>query len=312
MITIDSLCVDIVEGHLTDINCTVDSLKSQLDLLQTKSDVLLHIVETSNDSVANQLSSASVFLTVISIIFAIGGVLLGIYFNKKKKEIDAIAKTVEESRQRVDEISATTVALDKQIHSSIKDLYQQLRIEETNTLLDRLILEPNDIGNLIHLLLARDLDDAGFNKLREAYLKLLCEPDPDEQLPQDGRYIKLRPTHLEDYSLLFFQHYCYQAIKDDKIRPELVKGFENNCKKAFKRDIIKTTIDLCKALSEETSSFNKNVVLLAYIKALNNSKHKDLPDLKNILEQNITPKSLLQDVLEQCKNDGIEISLFKE
>ena len=157
-------------------------------------------------------------------------------------------------------------------------------------------------------MLARDLDEEGFAKVREAYLKLVDEPE--EELDEGMGFIRVGASSSEDYILIFFQHYCNQAVKDDLIRPELVKGFAENSNKAFKRDIIKSTIDLCRALSDETSTFNKEEVLTAYLKALNGCKHKNLEELRNILEQNITPQALLEKAKEQCTKDGVYLSLF--
>lgn len=305
---IDSIWVSTAERQLLDLHNSVDSLQFQLLSLQTKSDLLSGIIETSNDSIANQLSAANNLLALVAIVIAVGGTILGIYIGKKKLEVEEMVKTVEEKKKTVDAIADTTKSLDEQINSNVKGLYQQLRKEETNALLDRLLIEPEDISNLIRLLLARDLDEEGFAKLREAYLKLEAEPEVAQE--EEPGFIRIGVSSKEEYMILFFQHFCYQSIKDDQIRPSLVNFFHECCNIAFKRDIIKTTIDICKALSEETSTFNKEEVLTAYLKALNGCKHRDLEELKNILEQNIRPQSLLEKAKEQCTKDGEYLSIF--
>lgn len=308
MNNLDSLFICTTERQLSDVSNTVDSLQCQLGVMQDRYDVVMGIVETSNDSISNQLSAASILLAVIAIAIAVVGGVLGSYIRKKKLEIDMIAATIEEKKKTIDTVAVATEKLDKQIKGNLGELYLQLRNEETKAILDRLVLEPRDIGNLIKLLLARDLEEDGYAKVREAYLKLEQEP---EEKPKDGlMYVKIGATSEESYNLLFFQHFCYQAIKDDEIRPTLVKGFKNSCQKAFKRDMIKTTIDLCKALSEKTASFNKEEVLIEYLKAINSSKHKSLVDLKNILEQNLMPLTLLENAKEKCKEDGVYLELF--
>lgn len=301
---IDSLWVYSTESQLYGMQNTIDSLQSELTMFQTKTDMLTGIIETSNDSIANQLSAANNLLAFIAIALTIGGAIIGFYIRRKKLEVEGMVNMVDEKKKIIDEIAKTTKELDEQINSNVQELYQKLRKEETNALLDRLVLEPRDISNLIRLLLARDLDEDGFAKVREAYLKL--EEEHKEELDSEMDF----ESNSEEYILIFFQHYCYQAVKDDVIRPELVNGFAENSNNAFQRDIIKTTIDLCRALTDETSTFNKEDVLTAYLKALNGCKHKNLEELRNILEQNITPQSLLEKAKEQCTKDGVYLSLF--
>ena len=67
---------------------------------------------------------------------------------------------------------------------------------------------------------------------------------------------------------------------------------------------------MCQALSDNNVSFNKKEILVAYLKALNTTKHKNYAVLKDILEQKIMPKSLLEEAKEQCKTDKIDLKLF--
>jgi len=297
MVINDSLWIVATDKQVCDLGCIVDSLQFQLNIVQEKNDMLLDIIGQSNGSIANQLSILNIILAVIALAVAVVGGIVSFYIRKKKNEVDKMLKMVEEKKKTLDEIAATTKELDNQIKNNIKDLYKKLRKEETNTLLDRLIVEPQDISNLLDLLLARDLEDGGFIKIREAYLKL--EAEFQEHIEEKDSYL-----------LLLFQHYCYQSVKDDRIRPKLVEVFARNCQCAFKRDIIKSTIDLCKTLTEETSTFNKEDVLTAYLIALNSSQHKNLKELKNIFVQNIIPQTLLQHAIERCTNDGVYLSLF--
>ena len=309
MNAIDSIWVSSTEGKLSDLSSTVDSLKCQLNTLQANNDYLSGIMETANDSVANQLSAASYLLAIIAIVIMIVGGILGYYISKKKKQIDLIAATIDDKEKTIEKVSEATKELDKLIKGNLGELYKKLRNEETKALLDRLVLEPRDIGNLIQPLLARELDEKGFSKLREAFFKLKNESEDDK--PEEGvRYLKLRASAYEDYNLLFFQHYSYQALKDDKVRPDLVNGFNDNCQKAFKRDLIKTTIDICKALDEDVSTFNKEEVLTAYLKALNKCKYRRLEDLRNIFEQNITKLEILKKAIEKCTAEGVYLEMF--
>lgn len=306
MNNIDSIWVQTMNTRIDGLINNVDSLQSSTDLLQTHTEMLSSIIEASNDSIGNQLAAIDVLLALVAVLVGVASIILGVYISRKKQEIEAIANTVTKKKILVDEIANTTKKLDEQIHNGMKDLYQQLRKEETNALLDRLVYEPMDVSNLCQLLLARDIDDNGYFKIREAYITLISPRDVVNQ----EEYEAIIEPYIHDYLILFFQHYCYNALKDDKICSDLVKEFETMCNCAFKRDIIKSTIDLCRAVSEENSAFNKLEVLTEYLKAINNSKHKNLEDLKNILEQNIRPVPLLQNAIKQCKDDAVYLELF--
>lgn len=320
MQAIDSTWMEVTMIQIDDIRNSVDSLQCNLSSLQGKTDLLYSIVGTSNESISNQLTAAGILLALVAIIVAIVGVVLGISIERKRRSVERIAAMVDEKKKTIDEIAETTRDLDRQIHSNLKGLYKDLREEETNAYLDRLILEPGDITNLLELLLSRELSNSGFSKVREAFLKMLSthelaekqDKEPDSSAKEDSEfdefYVGFR--YEQSYLLLLFQHYCYQSIKDDTIRPLLVDSFFNNCQHAFKRDIIKTTIDLCRVLSEEDSTFNKIDVLTTYLKAINMSVFNRLEDLRNIFEQNLSPSTLLENAIAQCEKDGVYLKLF--
>lgn len=300
----DSIWAKAIEAHADRLQARVDSLQAKLNGLQDKTDLLYNVIEPANSSISNQLTTISVILGVVGLIMTVFGIWLSIRISKKKKEIDEIANTVEKEKESVIKMAKKTEKLDQHIRKKLSDLYKDLRNEETNALLERLIIEPRDISNLSDLLLTRSLSEEGFPKLKEAFLKYLEEQgDQIEVVTANG-------IGSENYLGLLFQHFFYRSIKDDFIRPRLIDHFHQLFEMAFKRDMIKSTEDLCKALSDEDSSFNKEDVLVDYLKALNNSKHKSLSELKNIFEQNITPQTLLQSAINRCTTDQVYLKLF--
>ena len=299
----DSIWAKALELHSDSLQNKVDSLQAKFDALHGKTEFLSNIIETANDGVSNQLSTANYLLALVAVVIAIVAIWLGIYIGNKKKEIELMAKTIDETKDAVTKIAKDTENLDKKVHSNLSDLYKDLRKEETNTIINRLVEEPSDISNLIVFLATRVLSDEYYPLLREAYLNLPQNPDGVSAYTTYDEY-------RDRYILLFFQHYIDKAVKDDAVRPRLLNNLVASCKAAFKSDIIKTTIDLSKALSDESSSFNKEDVLTQYLKALNNSDFKGLVDLKNILEQNITPSSLLQNAINKCTADHVYLQLF--
>lgn len=317
MVQNDSVLGKALDNYTDSIQGLIDSLQSKLEGLQAKTDLLYNVVETSNDGVSNQLSAANNLLALVALIMVIIGIWLGLYIAKKKQQIEKMADTidkknkavkqfaeiVDEKKEQIDIIAKTTVNLDKKIHSDLSGLYKELRIEETNALLDRLIIEPQDVGNLCTLLCARDIDETGYAKLKTAYLKMkrmLVEP-------MQGNCVC---DYSEDFLVLFYQHFFSQAIKDEEVSPDFESYYGEIFARAYRRDVIKSTHELCQVLSEETSCIEKDMVLITYLKALNCSQYSKLTELKNVFEQNIIPRTLLQNAIEHCITDNVYLSFL--
>jgi hypothetical protein len=271
---------------------------------------LRDLVEMSNATISNELSSASISLNVMSVIIAVVGIAFSIYvsvlYNRVKKvreEVKNKTRYVYGVKKHVDEIKKQVDEVDSQIHSNLSGLYQQLREEETKTIINRLVEEPLDISNLDTLLLSRKIDDSLYPLLKEAFLKLQKTGRKDVR-PQMGL------SYNDKYLLLFFQHFYYNSIMDDDIRDVLPSSYGLLMRCAFKRDIIKSTEDLCRALSIDAVSFDRELFLYDYIVALNNSDFKNLIELKNILESQINNTALLPAAVERAIKNDIDLELF--
>ena len=262
------------------------------------------LVEISNSSISNQISTLNIFIAGFSLIFVIAGIFLGIYISNLEKKVVAIKDNIGEKERKIIELAKTVEETDHKIQSDISGLYSRLQEEESLALLKRLDEEPQDISNLGSLLLARKLKQEWFPILKSAFLKLLQLGE----VANEGDFVY--PSYKEQYLLLFFQHYMKPSMMDDNIREELCPFFSKGIMSAFKRDIITTTLDLCSALSDNTATFDKGYVLTNFLKALNDSKYSDLAELKNIFENNITNQSLLPNAIEKCTQDSIYLSLF--
>lgn len=285
---------------LVAVNDTIKYLQT----INENVDAMKNIVETSNNTIANQIAMVDVVIAIFSLMFAIAGIGLGVYISKLEKSIVKMKRNVEEKERTITDLAKTVEETDNKIQSDISGLYKQLRNEETLALLNRLDLEPKDITNIGNLLLARPLEDNGFPILKRSYLKLVSL---DDEI--DKGILSFRCSYKQQYLLLFFQHYMYLSILDDELRDTIVNNFEHSISCAFKRDIIKSTEDLCKALSVGGASFDKMSVLVEYLKALNKSKYSNLIELKNILQENIN-KDLLVDAIDKCRTDKVYLVLF--
>lgn len=321
----DSLWAKALELHSDSLQNKVDSLQAQLDALQGKTDFLSNVIETANDGVSNQLSAANYFLALIAVVMAVVGIWLSIYIGKKKREVDvmaatveskketveALAKIVDEKAEKIDKIAKTTEDLDKKIHSDITGLYNDLRKEETKTLFQRIVKEPLDIDNLGQLLLAREVEPEIFPLLKQAFLKVPETPIVEDKIDLENGVFRINPDTKNSFMLQFFQHFFYQSVKDDDIRPDFVDNFKNVFDSAFESDIKRAAEGLCKALTDKDSKFDKVDVLTEFLKAINTSKFENFALLRKILEDNLSEHDLLQKAIGRCKADNVTISLFK-
>lgn len=285
------------------INLPIDTLR-YLQNINENVDAVKRIVDVSNATIANEISAINTMLVAFTIVFGIVGVFLGVYISWLQRKVSKMSDNIEKKEQTIIALAKTIEETDQKIQSDISGLYAKLRKEETMTLLKRLEMEPQDIANVLDLLLARPLENDGFPILKNAFLKLIkieADANTDEDI--------FDSTYKEPFLLLFFQHYLCLSIKDDDLREEIVKGFEHCMACAFKSDIIKSTEDLCKSLKVERASYNKTSILIDYLKALNQSKFTSLIDLKNILQEDIN-KDLLVDAIDKCTTDRVYLTLF--
>ena len=308
----DSLWVKALEEHTDSLQRSMDALQTKLDALQAKSDLFCSVVETANDGVSNQLSATNNLLALVAVIVTIAAIWLGVLIEKRKKKKEKIAETVDGKKKEVELLAKSTEELDKKIHSDLSGLYKDLRKEETKTLFQRLTKEPLDIDNLGQLLLAREVDSENFPLLKQAFLKLSEIPEAEDKIDLEKGVIRIKPDTNHSFMLQFFQHFFYQSIKDDDIRPVFVENFKNVFDNAFENDIIRATEDLCKALTDEDSKFDKVEVLTEFLKAINTSKFENFALLRKILEDNLIKQGLLQKAIERCKAANVTLSLFKE
>lgn len=267
-------------------------------------DAVRRIVDVSNSTIANEISAVNTMLVAFTIVFGIVGIFLGWYISWLQKKVSKMSDNIAEKEQKIICLANTVEETDRKIHSDISGLYEDLRNEETMTLLRRLVEEPLDITNLSQLLMARSLGDKEFSILKQAYINL--KSLGSEIIDRDR---VLEPTYRQMFILLFFQHYLRESILDEDIRPDIIKQFGYCMRCAFKRDIVKSTEDFCMAISDGRAQFDKVLSLVDYLKALNQSKYSNLIELKNILQDKLS-SDLLVDAIDKCTTDKVYLALF--
>ena len=221
----DSLWVNALEQHADSLQRSMDSLQTKMDVLQAKNDLFCSVVESANDGVSNQLSATNNFLALIAVIVTIAAIWLGVVIEKRKRQIEIIAETVDGKKKEVESLAKATEDLNNKIHSDISGLYKDLRKEETKALFQRLAKEPLDIDNLGQLLLAREVDIDNFPLLKQAFLKLQKIPKIDDEIDVEKGIFRIKSDTNIHFMLQFFQHFFYHSVKDDDIRPVFVEYF---------------------------------------------------------------------------------------
>jgi len=277
-----------------------DSLQYLSDNLRT----VIDIVELSNSTISNQISASSHFLSVVVVVVTIVGLLIGVYVTNTFNKVITIKQESDQILSKMSNIKADIDAVNKQINCDLEGLYQRLRNEETKNILDRLVEVPLDLCNTYMILLSRDIEECNFSRLKEAYHNL-CDSGQENEIlnPITG-------TYKDGYFLLLFQHFTYNTILDNELRDTLIEKFGGCINCAFKRDIVKSTKDLCRALSDTKAVFDKTHVLTAYLKSLNSSKYKEDKDLKNILETEINDITILPSAIEYLQGKGYQLIMF--
>ena len=249
---------------------TIETMKHQIDNLSSQVESLHNLVSHSNDVIANEIAAGDRYLALFSILFGVFGIILGIYVTWCTNKVKKMKLSMEEKERDILRISQIVEKTNTQIQSDISGLYDKLRREETKALLNRLIEVPEDISNLIDLLLSRNLAPNDYNLLKQAF----------ETLPKEN-------SKTEYYLILFFQHFAGRSISDVDLRNQIVADFDSLILAAFKNDIIKSTNDMLEAL-KTMSDEDKLQVIAPYYKALKNSKFKENSNLFDRIKSVLT------------------------
>lgn len=270
-VRVDSLSASINRSDvkIESVEKSIDGLTRQVENLSYLVEAQKEIISQEQSAIENSMGAVNTLLAVFSLIITVGGIFLGWFINRKEKNVQALLKQVETKKEEVEKLEESTsktkdeiVKLNDNINNDIEGLYDRLKEAETISLFKRLVNVPLDIANVSTLLLARDIDVSNFKYLLAAYRKL-----------------KIMNVNIERheylYILLFYQHFCGQAIAHSLVKDVLIRSFPKCFYYAYQRDIEYSTKSLVICLNEDKSIENKIDILYAYIKALSESEHKE-------------------------------------
>ncbi|MDD4970215.1 MAG: hypothetical protein PHT07_12390 [Paludibacter sp.] len=245
-------------------------VQSKRELLDIKSRLAIqeNINEKTINNISSQLDAASLNITIFGILFGIAAIILGIYVTRIENKVVRMKEEstclLNETKKNKEEV----VSINNLIQKDIYGLYLKIKREETNHILNRLLIVPNDVSNFMDQLLSRELEKEDFKILKDAYLKLLKLPE--EQRGKSGFGL----TYEGKYKLLFFQHFLDLSIKDEIISRDLIDFYPQGIYCSFENDIIKSTKDLMKVTIESGYRTMTNE-LNSYIKGLSESNFKN-------------------------------------
>lgn len=252
------------------INDLVKNIEEENLRNKDKLDFQQKMIEQSGSNISNQLASASYNLTLFGILFTIAAVLLGVYVSLIERKVVKISKENQALLERNQKIKDDVERINNLIHNDIQRLFIELKREETIHILDRLIKVPEDIANLCELLLARELEQEDFRKLRQAYLNL----------PQKNR------EYTNSYHLLFFQHFLSQTLRDPDLKVGTSDYIPTGIINSFENDIIKSTIDFATLLVDTSiNEFEKEI--RQFFKGLTSSEYKNFAKVYQALFNNL-------------------------
>lgn len=304
---VDSVQIEELEHKVESLH-TVDSLR--VDQLQHRVESLHSLIDSSYSVISNEIASSNNYLTVISIVIGVVSLFLtvigfgiGYYINSLCKKVKDAENTISEKERIIKDLSHAVKETDDKITNDLESIYNRLRREELKAILKRLETEPLDICHYQSILLANDLEDVMFESLYRAYQKLKASGNADR-----GASI-FESSYKNKYLLVFFQHYLCQSLLNVDLREDIIKFFEEGCRCAFERDMIKCTNDLCKALNE--LKFPKRVdVMCEYLIAVNKSEFKSLTSIKVIIDRELLDKSILRQAVDRCTSNSLYLELF--
>lgn len=252
--------------HLYGQGKNVDSLlNAKMSSVNTRISDLEKIIEKErsiNDrtfnSISTQISISSYVLTIMGIVFAIVAIGVGAYVTYVERKIIKIGEENRDLLTKNQKIKQDVQDLNNLIQSDIYGLFEKIKRQETEDMLNRLKKVPKDISNICTLLLSRELLQNDFEKLKKAYLDLIDDED----------------EYKIHYKLLFFQHFLTDTLKDDILRKDILDFIPSGINAAFENDIVKSTHDFIVAVVDKGLINFKNEANKYFI-GLSSSGHKN-------------------------------------
>lgn len=265
--TIRKASIDEIESKISQMDrhtlAEIEYLKEKLDFQQ-------QISEQTINSVSVQLEAASNNLTVFGILFAVAAILLGTYVTRVERKIVRIGEENKSLLAKSQKIKEDVEAVNELIRNDIPKLYTQIKREETENILDRLVNAPNEISEVSYALLSRELFPDNFSKFRQAY--------------QNRDKVDCNVQH--HYVGVFVRRFLAQTLLDTDLRKDFAGYITQIFYSSLEKEVTKCTLDLATvAVAEGISEFRRE--LNFFFNGLSDSKYERYKEIIQLLYVNL-------------------------
>ena len=321
---LDSLSIRVVdvETQLHVERQAISILQKEVEINEKSLRCIEEHVDRVNEEISNQIASSSHTIqvwgwifTVLAILVSIAGILFAYYIHKTSKDMSRLTseaaeqlKQAEEQSNDINEMQQRTMSQQSEIKKALLEIenqkhelqklysdiqknsqriYTSMRREETTALLIRLEEIPEDIVNISKTLFTRNLSDADFTKLLNAYSNLIAR---SKELSNISTTAELRTKDFEfaslenSYMLLFAQHFMGKSILKEEIRESLRSRFFllfNEC--FFRNDAEKSTKDFKQGILNLSDEKLQMDLMKEFVEAIIQSRYQKLTELYDIL-----------------------------
>lgn len=209
-----------------------NNIKNSIVSLNEKITTIDDITSTSTASVANQLAAASTNMTIFGLLFgifvAVGAIFLSLYVNRIEQKIKSLLsenkKILNDSKIIQDDLHRINYL----IQHDINGLYEKLKNEEINYVIERLVTVPEDILNLHSFLASRTIPEHLYNKLKLAFMSRdLSDTNAD--------------LVMKNFIIIFYQHYPSKIFLDGDLYLYIKPHLRTCMSCCFKSELITTT-----------------------------------------------------------------------
>lgn len=347
---VDSLSIRVldVETQLHEELHAISILQKEVEIYEKSLKYIDEHVDRINEEISNQIASSSHTIqvwgwifTVLTILVSIAGILFAQYIHKTSKEMSRLiseaAGQLDQAKEQsddIDEMQQRTMSQQYEIKKALLDIenqkqelqklysdiqnnsqkiYTSMRREETTALLTRLEEIPEDIVNISKTLFTRNLNDADFTKLLNAYNNLIAR---SKELSNISITAELRTkdydfARLEDsYLSLFAQHFMDKSIVNEEIRELLRSHFFilfNEC--FFRNDAEKSTKDFREGITNLSDEKLQMDLINEFVEAIIQSRYQKLTELYEMLLSGWTEPQL-REIWETVTNKQIDALPF--
>ncbi|MCL2247125.1 MAG: hypothetical protein FWC10_08475 [Lentimicrobiaceae bacterium] len=291
-----------LDNKINNIKLELKGLEEELNRLNEQLLFQQRLSEQVINTVSVQLNASTRSLNLAVILFAIFVVFLGAYVTIMARRIENSKKDADQTKHDVERmlnvVSQTRRVVKKtsdDINNNITKIYQQIKREETISLLDRLVDIPEDVINIFKLLVSRELQSCDFTKLKQAYLKL-------KTISFGKEYEKTLEDEKHNYQILLFQHFFVLSIKDVEIRQDINIIISDGIHCAFGNDLEKSTEEFVELLTQEGVKKFKNE-LNEYFKAFLACSLKEHKEIYKMFFENLKERRLRFELFDTINSD---------